>query len=130
MPKAAPDSPFKFSRTSRLLIKQDFQPVFADSRKVSHRYLIVLYRRSQHSHARLGVVIPKNRVKQAVDRNLIRRVIRESFRHHQETLKGLDLIVLIRSECTPISGKKADRKSLRSDVDNLWQRLIDSYKPA
>lgn len=129
MPKAAPDSPFKFSRTSRLLIKQDFQPVFASPHKISHRYLLVLYRPNQRLDARLGIVIAKNRVKKAVNRNLIRRVIRESFRHQQQALKGLDLIILLRSKCTPIIGEKADKKALRNDVDGLWQRLIDTYKP-
>lgn len=129
MPKAAPDSPFKFSRNSRLLIKKDFQPVFANPRKTSYRYLLVLYRPNQRLDARLGIVIAKNRVKKAVDRNLIRRIIRESFRHQRQALKGLDLIILLRSECTPILGEKADKKALRNDVDGLWQRLIDSYKP-
>lgn len=129
MPRAVPDSPFKFSRTSRLLIKQDFQPVFANPRKTSYRYLLALYRPNQRLDARLGIVIAKNRVKKAVDRNLIRRIIRESFRHQRQALKGLDLIILLRSECTPIIGEKPDKKALRNDVDGLWQRLIDSYKP-
>lgn len=128
MPKAAPDSLFKFPRIHRLLIKQDFQSVFADPCKVGYRYLLALYRPNEGRHARLGIVLAKSRVKRAVDRNLIRRIIRESFRHQQEMLKGLDLIVLIRSECSPLSGDKVDKKTLRDDVDTLWQRLLNSQK--
>lgn len=133
MPKAAPDSRSNrnlLSRNRKLLFKKDFQLVFADSRKLSHRYILVLYRPNQRVHPRLGMVIPKTRVKLAVERNLLRRIVRESFRRHQENLKGLDLIVLIRSECTPLSGKKSDRKTLREDVDSLWRRLETVYKPA
>ena len=129
MPKAAPDSLYKFPRTSRLLIKRDFQSVFADPRKVSNRYLLALYKPNQQVNARLGIIVPKSRVKKAVDRNLIRRIVRESFRHQQAALKGLDLIVLIRSECSPICGEKADKKALRNDVDRLWLKLLESSKP-
>ncbi len=130
MPKAVPDSQFKFPRTRRLLIKKDFQSVFADSRKFSYRYLLVLYKPNQGLPARLGIVLTKKRVKTAVERNLIRRILRESFRHQQKALKGLDLIVMLRSECSPLSGNKADKKALRDDVDTLWQRLLSSQKPA
>lgn len=70
-------------------------------------------------------MIGKRYLKKAVDRNRLRRVIRESFRYHQEALKGLDIIVLIRSECTPLGNSKA----LREEVDKLWQSIKLS-KPA
>jgi ribonuclease P protein component len=84
----------------------------------------VLHRPIQQDQARLGIIIAKQHVKKAVDRNAIRRVIRESFRHHKDRLKGLDIIVLLRSECTPLG----DKKALRDNVDHLWQ-LVSSYKP-
>lgn len=129
MPKAALDSLYKFPRTSRLLIKRDFQSVFANPRKVSNRYLLALFRPNQQVSARLGIIVAKSRIKKAVHRNLVRRMVRESYRHQQEALKGLDLIVLIRSECSPICGGKADKKALRNDIDRLWERLIESLKP-
>jgi len=72
----------------------------------------------------LGIIIAKHHLKRAVDRNLMRRLVRESFRQHKETLKGLDIIVLLRSKCTPL-----DKKALRDDIDNLWLQLKKSYKP-
>lgn len=51
-------------------------------------------------HARLGVIVAKRVMKRAVDRNRVRRLIRESFRHHQETLGGLDIVVLVRCNCS------------------------------
>lgn len=125
MRKAELDSLSRFSRTSRLASKRDFQSVFANGRKTTHHFLTALYVPNDRSHARLGIIIAKHHVKQAVDRNRVRRVIRESFRHHQDLLKGLDIIILMRSQCGPSGNKKA----LRDDVDKLWQQLVKLFKP-
>lgn len=121
-----------FLRQNRLVSPEDFRSVFAHALKVKNKYLIALYRSNSLSHARIGIVIKKQHVKLAVDRNLLRRIARESFRNQQETLKGLDIIVLIRSECTPLLDANLDKKAgklvLREDIDQLWQRLAKSLK--
>lgn len=116
---------YEFSRKNRLRAKRDFQSVFAKPFKLSRKYLVILYRSNQQPDARLGIVLNKRYLKKAVERNQFRRIIRESFRHAKEDLKGLDILVLIRSECTPL-----DKKALRTDIDKLWQELINSLKPA
>ncbi|RDI46582.1 ribonuclease P protein component [Aquicella lusitana] len=124
MLKGGQDSLSKFTRTSRLKTKQEFQFVFAKPGKVAHKYLLALYRPNERSHARLGIIVGKHHIKTAVARNQLRRVIRESFRHHQEALKGLDIIVLVRSECTSLLRSLQGKKILRDDIGNLWQALI------
>lgn len=124
---------FDFSRAHRLASQSDFQFVFAKPYKVSRKYLLALYRPNQRSDVRLGIIIKKQLVSCAVDRNRLRRVIRESFRNHQEKLKGLDIIVLMRSQCTPVihsafKGSQADlkrgKKVLRDDIDQIWPQLV------
>ena len=112
---------YKFPRDNRLTSKQDFQSVFAASKKATQKYLLALSRPNQLPHARLGMVIPKHHLKLAVHRNQLRRIIRESFRHNKQPLKGLDIIVLLRSKCTPL-----DNNALRDDLNRLWQKLIIS----
>jgi ribonuclease P protein component len=110
---------YEFSRLYRLASKHDFQSVFAKPNKKAHnKYLLALYKPNQKPHARLGIIIAKHHLKLAVHRNRLRRVIRESFRQHKEALKGLDIIVLLRSECIPL-----DSSELRKDIDCLWQKL-------
>jgi ribonuclease P protein component len=111
----------KFSRSSRLVSKQDFDFVFSQSLKVTRKNLLALYRSNQRDHARLGVIISKRYAKRAVDRNQIKRFVRESFRQLQKPLKGLDIIVLMRSEW-----RSLDTKIWRDEIDNLWQLLINS----
>ena len=110
---------FVFSQHNRLVEKQEFDYVFAKPYKAKHQWLLALSRSNQRPYARLGIIIAKSRVPRSVDRNLIKRVVRESFRIHQEMVKGLDIIVLIRSECIPLD----DKKNLRKDVDGLWSKI-------
>lgn len=132
--------PLKFSRASRLVARHDFQSMFKSSDKLALKCLLVLYRFNQKGHARLGVIINKRFVNRAVDRNRLRRILRESFRHHQEYLKGLDIIVLMRSKWStlrgvnvscPAGGSSVQRQFsgfMRSDIDDLWQRLAALLK--
>lgn len=113
-----------YSRSCRLVSQHDFKYVFAKPSKVTGQYMLALYRPNQQSLARLGMIIGKHHVKRAVDRNQLRRVIRESFKHLQASLKGLDVIVLVRSEWKPLG-----IKIWRNEIDNLWQRLINSLAP-
>lgn len=108
-----------FSRQYRLITQKDFQFVFDKPYKINCPGLQVLYRQNNREHARLGLIIAKHRVKRAVDRNYLRRVIRESFRHHQDQLKGLDIIVMVRAN--PFV---SDLAILQKSVDNLWAKLI------
>ena len=117
-------NPLSFPRSNRLKSKYDFQSVFAASCKISQKHLLVLYRPNQKPDPRVGIVVAKHHLKRAVDRNVIKRLVRESFRHHKESLKGLDIIVLLRSKCTPL-----DKTALREEIDNLWRQLKKSYKP-
>lgn len=79
---------------------------------------MALYSPNTLEHPRLGIIVPKHRLPSAPKRNALRRQIRESFRLIQESLKGLDIIVLLRSECTP-----SDKKALRTDIEHLWLRI-------
>ncbi len=68
--------------------------------------------------ARLGLAVAKKHVRRAVDRNRIKRLVRESFRQHQPQLKGLDLVVLVKPGI-----HKADNPALFSSLETHWQRL-------
>ncbi len=46
-------------------------------------------------HARLGLIVGKRAVAHATQRNRIKRVVREQFRHNQHQLGAWDLVVQI-----------------------------------
>jgi ribonuclease P protein component len=107
-----------FPRERRLLAKAEFQAVFDESNKVSQRYLLALYRPNQQAEARVGIMVGKRAVNLAVERNLIKRVIRESFRINQTKLHGLDIIVIVRHQCNLLT-----KVQLREGVEKLWQNV-------
>ena|SRR3990167_7211479 len=110
----------KFSRTVRLK-KNNLR--LNQPKKITNKYFLILFKRQQLSYARLGIIVGKKYVKRAVDRNQIKRIVRESFRQHQEKLKNLDIVVIVRSECSTLS-----TKVWRNDIDNIWQILVESLK--
>jgi ribonuclease P protein component len=56
--------------------------------------------------------------KLAVVRNRIRRVTRESFRHHRQTLPNVDILIIARS-----SSANQTNPVLRADLERIWQQL-------
>ena len=72
---------------------------------------------------RLGMAIAKKNLKRAVDRNLVKRVIRESYRLQQETLAGIDIVVMSRRGL-PLH----DKQRLRASLDRHWKRVACEYK--
>ncbi|ACE84132.1 ribonuclease P protein component [Cellvibrio japonicus] len=86
-----------FGKSLRLLCSRDFQTVFDDAPfRASHQLFLILSRPNQLPHPRLGLVIAKKHVSLAVQRNRIKRLVREQFRLQQQELAGLDVIVLSR----------------------------------
>ena len=107
-----------FPRCCRLLTKADFDRVFQRPKRLATPLFTVLYCSSHHELARLGVIISKKNVPRAVDRNRLRRRIRETFRLTRLQLPGIDIVVIARSGV-----HKMDNTELVSRLDELWQRL-------
>ena len=61
--------------------------------------------------------------KRAVERNRIRRIVRESFRAARAQLPGCDVLVIARD-----SAASNDRHSLRTAADLIWRELA-ALKP-
>ena len=106
-------------KTRKLAAKAEFDRVFAhpDIRLKKHPFLI-LASQSQCESARLGMVVGKRNAKRAVDRNRVRRHIRETFRLHPE-LPAYDIVILARAGVD-----QCDKADLNRSLETLWQRLL------
>lgn len=114
-----------FSRDKRLLVPKQFKAVFdSPTGKVPGKSLLILARDNQLDHPRLGLVIGKKSVKLSVQRNRIKRVIRESFRHNQAALAGWDVVIVARKGLGDV-----DNIELHQHFAKLWKRLAKT-KPA
>jgi len=76
------------------------------------------YRPNGLDTARLGVVVAKKLAKRANVRNLVKRIARETFRRHRESLPAMDLVVRLHA---PVA--TATRAELNLDLLALLQRL-------
>ena len=84
----------RFPKTVRLLSALEFKRVFEKPLKIKGNGFSFFVRENGLPHPRLGLAIPKKAVKLSVGRNRIKRLVRESFRHHQHQLIGVDIVFL------------------------------------
>lgn len=84
-----------FGFTSRLKIKKtdDFSSVFNFRKRISGQFLVIHYMPNTLEHARVGLIVGKKTARRSVDRNYMKRVLRELFRHEQSALGGVDILV-------------------------------------
>jgi len=119
------DHNFSFSPELRLKKAEEFQRVFAKPFKTSDKYFTILARQNELTHSRLGLAIAKKYIKRAIDRNKIKRAVRENFRTHQYQIDHWDIVVLARP-----SAANAEKKTLSASLIKHWLKLAercDSY---
>ena len=116
---AAADVDHGFRSEYRLRKTDEFSSVFAFRRSLRGRNFELLSRPTSGSSARIGIVVAKKNVRSAVNRNLVKRIVRESFRSARPALPVRDIVVrvVLRID-TP------DRQALREEIDNLFARLM------
>ena len=102
----------RFSRRQRLTQSKDFDRLFRRSERSSDNVVTVLARRNGASASRLGMAISRKCAPRAVDRNRLKRVIRESFRQAGEQLQGLDLVVIGKRK-RPLANSRCLAQSLQ-----------------
>ena len=111
----------RFPRRVRLTEPADYQRVFKGRcYRLNNSWMTVLAVPNQLQHPRLGLAISRKVARNAVARNRIKRVTRESFRHWQTRLDSLDIVVLGRAGVAAQPGKALD-----TALEKLWIKLIE-----
>jgi ribonuclease P protein component len=105
-----------FTRAQRLTAGPQFSRVFSGAERSSDRFFTVLAKSNEVSSARLGLAISRRVAARAVDRNRLRRIVRESFRHL--SLVSLDYVVMAKKEAVG-----AENPVLRSSLDRHFNSL-------
>jgi ribonuclease P protein component len=111
----------RFSSNQRLKTPAEFRYVFSGSRASKDDCFRVLGRVNNQESCRLGLAVSKKNCRRAVGRNRIKRLIRESFRQHLETLakgKGVDFVVLPTARAATICNRE-----LASALDKHWLKV-------
>ncbi len=107
-----------FGKAKRLLNAQDYSTVFdGPDAKAFHKNLLLLAKVNKGPRHRLGLVIAKKNVRQAVQRNRIKRIAREFVRKGPDGLP-LDVVVLARRGLDQL-----DNAELASLFQRQWDKL-------
>lgn len=75
--------------------------MFADNQRARTDYVMVMARPNPVGHPRLGMIVPKRLLARAVDRNRVKRCVRESFRLVLPELPACDFVVRLIAKPTP-----------------------------
>ena len=114
---------YEFTRESRILTPSQFQTVFSKPLRFGSSHITVLITPNTDNSNRLGLAIAKKRVKLAVQRNRIKRQIRESFRLNQHDLPNIDMVIMVKSGTDQL-----ENKQIRQQLEKIWRKIIQRHK--
>ena len=86
---------FRLTKQAKLVKTDDFSSVFNLRKRIANKYLVMRYSPNNNNSARLGLIVAKKTAKLAVQRNYMRRVLRELFRLNQHQMPAVDLVIQV-----------------------------------
>jgi ribonuclease P protein component len=110
-------------RDARLVDKADFDRVFADNQRARTDFVMVMAHPNQVGYPRLGMVVAKRLLARAVDRNRVKRCVRESFRQVLPELPACDFVVRLIAK--PVPGDEA--RDLSRTFKRAGQRAMAKW---
>ena len=109
---------FCLPKTERLRKRAQFLTLSKQGKKVYTDCFIAIVHDSTAQNNRLGITVSK-KVGNAVRRNRIKRIIREYFRHHKESITGpIDINIIARKGLTTLSNQQILEK-----LDKLFKKI-------
>jgi ribonuclease P protein component len=118
----APVGTTRFQRSQRLCRPAQFQAAYAQGRRFGNELFTATVRVNEgHASARLGLSIAARSVGNSVNRNRLRRQVRESFRL-QQGLPPVDIVIGARN-----GARRAPAKELREALERLWKQINEAW---
>lgn len=110
---------FRLPKQAKLIKTDDYSSVFNLRKRIASTYLVIRFKPNVLNHPRLGLIVAKKTAKLAVNRNYMRRVLRELFRLNQHQLPALDLVVQVQK-----TFKKTDFMLIKQEFEQLMRKLV------
>jgi len=109
------------SRRHRFTARGSFGELLRAGKKVRGPSLVVHAAPSRTPDSRLGIALTRRLVASSVDRNRVKRAVRETFRRHPVKRDGLDCVVTLR-----IRFAGGPLAALRSELGGLFDHLHEA----
>ena len=117
MPRVVCDYPPKL-HALKALSKEASNSVFNHCSKLRTRHLTLLFKESSEGK-KISVILPKKKVKLAVDRNQIRRQVKEFFRQSQTEFSDYHMVILL---------NKTKSHPSKEEIKQCLDQLLDGLK--
>jgi ribonuclease P protein component len=96
----------------------EFSSVFSFRKRFSTDFLVVHYQPNATFETKVGFVVAKKVAKLAVDRNYMRRVLRELCRQELHVLTGVNIVIQVRKPF-----KNSDFLLLKQELAMLFDKI-------
>ena len=107
-----------YPRHLRLTKPGEYAAVFNQGKRGGDQQFNIICRPNGMPYPRLGMVIARKFLRRAVDRNRIKRQIRESFRNNKQALPAIDIVVQLREDIRNVSNHL-----LRLRLSQAWEQV-------
>jgi ribonuclease P protein component len=111
-----------FSNKYRLRDTTEIAKVFKIGKYVHGKYIFIKYVPNKQKTARIAISVSTKMFKQAVKRNRIKRLLRESIQPHLTTLPNLDILIIAKKELTI----DIPSKDINTDISNIFNKLTST----
>ena len=105
----------------RITKARDYSHIFQQGVHSQGKFWKLIASDAGQANPRLGLAISKKICKRAVDRNLFKRIAKETFRQNQDNFDLLDFVVMIKK--MPNTNNQALASDLLSLLQNAKQGL-------
>jgi ribonuclease P protein component len=117
---------FRYPSHLRLKSRKEIQSLFSSGKKVFANNLMAVYRFPDTKELKVAISVPKKKFKRAVDRNRVKRLIREELRlRHQLFLEinvGLSIMYIYNATALPAEGE------IKIDLEKINSVILDKLK--
>ena len=115
---------FRLTRQAKIVKTDDFSSVFNLRKRIASQHLVMRYRLNEANMPRLGLIVSKKTAKLAVQRNYMRRVLRDLFRLNQQQLPIIDLVIQVQKPF-----KKPEFTLIKQEFEILLLKLSVKVAP-
>jgi ribonuclease P protein component len=116
-----PTDRLRLGAQSRLRSKLQFDALYASGKRIDDRLFGLRVRPNGLGFPRIGLAVAVKTAGNAVKRNRLRRLVRETFRLVQHELPAVDIVVAAK-----FPAAQAPAATLRASLAALWQRVVST----
>jgi ribonuclease P protein component len=117
MPRDA--RPEGLSRRHRFTRRGAFGPVLQERRKLRGRFAVLHLSPKVVAGSRLGLALPRRYIPSSVERNRLKRLVREAFRRHALKAASLDCVITLRGRL-----EAAQRAAAVEEIRGLFDQAL------